>query len=319
MAQPRILITGAGGFVGPHVATSLRRAFGSDVSILGTALQAREDAIFGAIAPLDVTDDAAVCEAIAQYKPSHLVNLAAIAAPSAANADPAAGWQVHLHATRSIAAAILNLVPECVLVHVGSGMVYGDTARSGLPLDEDAVLAPTDEYGASKASADLALGALVARGLKCVRFRPFNHTGPGQTEAFVVPAFAAQIARIEAGLIPPVMRVGNLDAQRDFLDVRDVADAYVRAIQQSDRLEPGLILNVASGIPRRISDILQTLLAETRMKIVVEIDPERARAPGLSIVVGDASRAQRILGWVARYGFEDTVTDVLRECRSRSR
>jgi GDP-4-dehydro-6-deoxy-D-mannose reductase len=311
------LVTGAGGFVGPHLAAALRQAYGDAASIHGTALKSYPHPAFGMVAALDVTDHAAVREAIAQYQPTHIVNLAAIAAPSAVNTDPAVGWQVHLDATRGLATAILDVAPGCVLVHVGSGMVYGDTAKPGLPLGEDAALAPTDEYGASKAAADLVLGVFAARGLKCVRFRPFNHTGPGQTDAFVVPAFAMQIARIEAGLSPPVMRVGNLEPQRDFLDVRDVADAYVRAIQRSDNLEPGVILNVASGIPRRISDILQMLLAQTSIDITVETDPARARSQGLAIFVGDASRARRVLGWAPRYLFEDTVGNVLRDCRER--
>ncbi|MGM4997219.1 NAD-dependent epimerase/dehydratase family protein [Tardiphaga sp. 538_B7_N1_4] len=316
-SQPRVLITGAGGFAGPHLVTALRRAYGEAVSIFGTALQAHEHPIVGTISALDVTAPAAVREAIAQYRPSHIVNLAAIAAPSAANADPAVGWRVHLDATRSIAMAILDVAPTCVLVHVGSGLVYGDTARSGMPLDEDAVLAPTDEYGASKAAADLALGALVTKGLKCIRFRPFNHTGPGQTDAFVIPAFAMQIARIEARLVPAVMLVGNLEARRDFLDVRDVADAYVLGIQRSDHLEPGLILNVASGIPRKISDILTMLLSQTEMSIAVEVDPARAQASGLSVVVGDATRARHVLDWTPGHDFETTVRDVLNDCRSR--
>jgi GDP-4-dehydro-6-deoxy-D-mannose reductase len=174
-----------------------------------------------------------------------------------------------------------------------------------------------DEYGASKAAADLALGALAIKGLRCVRFRPFNHTGPGQTEAFVIPAFAMQIARIEAGLSPPVMRVGDLQSQRDFLDVRDIADAYVRAVQRSDHIEPGLILNVASGIPRKISDVLQMLLAQTAMNIAVETDPVRARASGLSVVVGDATRARRALEWRPKYAFERTISDVMNDCRAR--
>lgn len=315
-ASPRVLITGAGGFVGPHVATALRQAYGNAVSILGTGLQACQAPGVGEIVELDVTDPVAVRGVIEQYRPSHVVNLAAIAAPAAANADPAV-WRVHLDAARHIANAILAEVPDCVLVHVGSGLAYGDSARSGLPLDEDTVLAPTDEYGASKAAADLALGALVAKGLKCVRFRPFNHTGPGQTEAFVVPAFAMQIARIEAGLNPAVIRVGNLEAQRDFLDVRDVAEAYVRAVQHSASIEPGLILNVASGVPRRIFDVLQMLLSKTRMDIAVEVDPARARASGLAVVVGDAARARWVLNWTPKYDFEHTVGDVLDDCRSR--
>ncbi|QDM28180.1 NAD-dependent epimerase/dehydratase family protein [Tardiphaga sp. vice304] len=314
---PRILITGAGGFVGPHVVNALRGVYGDAVSILGTGLQKRDDPTGYPIVELDVTDQAAVRRAVARYRPTHVLNLAAIAAPAAVSESPDAGWRVHLDATRHIANAILDEVPECVLVHVGSGLVYGDSARSGLPLDENTVLAPVDEYGASKAAADLALGVFVAKGMHCIRLRPFNHTGPGQTDAFVIPAFAMQIAQIEAGLMPPVMRVGNLEAQRDFLDVRDVADAYVRAIQRSSVLESGLILNVASGIPRKISDVLELLLSKTKVHIEVEIDTARAQGSVFSIVVGNADKARQLLNWAPEHEFQRTVSDVLNDCRSR--
>ena len=123
----------------------------------------------------------------------------------------------------------MDKAPDCWLLNAGSGLVYGESAKPGLPLDESALLAPIDEYAVTKAAADLALGALARRGLKCIRFRPFNHTGAGQAGAFVIPAFAMQIAQIEAGLAEPVIHVGNLDAERDFLDVRDVVE----------RLRPG--------------------------------------------------------------------------------
>lgn len=319
MLAPRVLITGAGGFVGPYVATSLRQTFGENVNILGTALRARPDPVFGNLECLDITDRRAVTEAITHFAPSHVVHLAAIAAPSAVTARPDVGWRVHLNGTRYVAQAIMEKVPECVLVHVGSGLVYGNTARSGWPLMEDSVLAPADEYGASKAAADLALGALAARGLKCVRMRPFNHTGPGQSEAFVIPGFAMQIAQAEAGVIPPVIRVGDLQHQRDFLDVRDVADAYVKVIERSNTLEPGLIINVASGVPRKICDILQKLLSCSEKDITVEVDPARLQASGPAIVVGDPTRARQLLGWMPRHEFSDTIGDVLDDCRSRLR
>jgi GDP-4-dehydro-6-deoxy-D-mannose reductase len=264
-----------------------------------------------------VTDKIAVHEIIAQYRPSHVVNLAAIAAPAAVTADPATGWRVHLDGARNIAEAILRHVPTCTLLNIGSGFVYGESARAGHLLDENTVLAPTDEYGASKAAAELALGAMVARGLKCIRFRPFNHTGPGQTEAFVIPAFAMQIARIDTGMVQPIIRVGDLEPRRDFLDVRDVADAYVKAIELSETLEAGLILNVASGVPRKINDILQELLSRATRKITVEVDPARLQSSGLAVVVGDATRARQRLGWTPSHGFSSTIGDVLRDCRAR--
>jgi GDP-4-dehydro-6-deoxy-D-mannose reductase len=316
-ARPfRILITGATGFVGLHLATAIHGTFGSGAEIIPTALHAGSDPALGDVIALDVTDPSAVTKTIAELQPSHVVNLAALAAPSAANADPSASWRVHLDGPRHIGRAILQAAPACVLVHVGSGLAYGKNRPPIRPTSEDTVLAPTDEYGASKAAADVAFGPLIAKGLHCIRLRPFNHTGPGQTDAFVVPAFARQIARIEAGLAPPQMQVGNLDGQRDFLDVRDVVAAYAETIVRSDSLAPDTILNIASGVPRRIGDMLQQLLAMARVPIAVQNDPSRGKSDAADVILGDASRARLMLDWRPTIAFEQTLADVLDDQRS---
>jgi GDP-4-dehydro-6-deoxy-D-mannose reductase len=231
---------------------------------------------------------------------------------------PEEAWRVNLHGTLNLAHVLLKRAPDCWLIHVRSGLVYGESAKAGRALDENALLAPLDEYSASKAAADLALGPLIRSGLKCIRLRPFNHTGPGQSEAFVVPAFGMQIARIEARLAPPIIRVGNLDARRDFLDVRDVANAYALVMKNMERLESGTVLNIASGVPRRISEILEGLIARSRAKITVEHDPMRQRPGDLPIIVGDAGRARSLLDWRPEHLFEDTLTAVLNNCRARA-
>jgi GDP-4-dehydro-6-deoxy-D-mannose reductase len=314
----RVLVTGAMGFVGPYLVEALRRSYGSNVEIIATAKDAAHHALLGPVKAVDVTDVAALEAAIAGANPTHVMNLAGIAAPSAANADPEEAWRVHLHGTLNLARVILKRAPDCWLIHVGSGLAYGESTKAGRPLDENALLAPLDEYSATKAAADLALGALTRSGLKCIRLRPFNHTGPGQSEAFVVPAFALQIARIEARLAPPVIRVGNLDAQRDFLDVRDVANAYALVMRNLEHLASGTVLNIASGIPRRISEILTGLVAKSRVEISIERDPARQRPGELPIAVGDAGHARKLLHWKPEHPFEDTLTAVLNDCRART-
>ena len=313
----RVLITGALGFVGPHVVEALRQNLGRNLALVATAKEAGRHPSFGSIEKLDVTDAAATNAAVVRSAPTHVVHLAGIAAPAAANVDAQAAWRVHVQGTLNLAHAILEEAPYCWLLHVGSGLVYGDSAKTGVPLDESALLAPTDDYSVTKAAADLALGALARRGLKCIRLRPFNHTGPGQTEDFVVPAFARQVVRIEAGLTPPVIRVGNLEAQRDFLDVRDVAHAYALAVRRSEDLEPGLILNIASGIGRRVSELLEGLLAGSHARITVQEDPERFRSGDLPRIVGNADRARKLLSWRPRHLFKDTLAAVLDDCRAR--
>ncbi|WP_250645688.1 GDP-mannose 4,6-dehydratase [Methylobacterium durans] len=184
------------------------------------------------------------------------------------------------------------------------------------PLDETALLDPTSTYAASKAAADLMIGQMVRDGLRAIRFCPFNHTGPGQTEAFVTPAFAAQIARIEAAQQPPVVRVGNLEALRDFLDVRDVVEAYVQGIVRPN-LPSGAIYNIASGVPRRIADILYSLLAQARVAITVEADAARMRPNDTPLAIGSSSRAAVDLGWRPRITWEATLADTLAYWRSK--
>jgi GDP-4-dehydro-6-deoxy-D-mannose reductase len=315
----RVLVTGANGFVGPYVVEAMRRELGCDTELVLTGKAGGQHALLGSVLPLDVTEGGAVSEAIAGIRPTHVLHLAAVAAPAVANAHPDETWRVHVLGTLNLARAILRQAPDCWLLNVGSGMVYGDSAKAGRLLDESTVLAPIDEYSASKAAADLALGALARQGLECIRLRPFNHAGPGQTEDFAIPAFAMQIARIEAGIVPPTIRVGNLDAQRDFLDVRDVASAYALAVKRAEQLQSGTILNIASGVPRRISDILYGLMRESRTAIAVEQDATRMRANDLAVFVGDASRARSLLGWEPRHPFDAMLAAVLDDARARTR
>jgi GDP-4-dehydro-6-deoxy-D-mannose reductase len=317
--QTRVLITGAGGFVGPYLVEALRRICGRDIAILATTKNGGLVRELDRIDTLDICDIEATSELIAGWRPTHVVNLAGIAAPAAAAADPETAWNVHLRGSRNIAQAILSTAPDCWLLHVGSGLVYGASAKSGLPVDEDTVLAPVDEYAATKAAADIALGAFVWRGLRCVRFRPFTHTGRGQTEDFVIPAFAMQIARIEVGAMPPLVRVGNLDAERDILDVADVAEAYALAVRASDSLVSGEIFNIASGHSQRISDILNQLLSFSRQTITFQRDPARDRPSDLPSIVGDAKRIRAKLGWAPRHAFEETLRGILDDCRARVR
>ena len=316
-SERRILITGSHGFVGPYVVRALQRVCGDKTQILATGGKDGSPASTTKSEMLDVTDKLTVRNTIRQYSPTHVIHLAALAAPAAAAANPDRAWNVHVYGALNIAHAILDEVPDCWLIHVGSGLVYGGSAKSGLALDETALLAPIDEYGATKAAADLALGALSYQGLKVIRMRPFNHIGVGQSDAFVVPAFATQVARIEAGLAPAVIRVGNLDSERDFLDVRDVANAYALAVRRSGSLAHDAIFNIASGVPRRIGDILTWLLGQSRVTIAVERDHNRLRPSDLPRIVGDASLIRKALGWEPEYSLEQTLAGILDDCRRR--
>jgi len=224
-ADPRvILLIGAAGFVGTHLRAALAVAFPA------TAL----------ITPaLDIRDQTRVAAAIAAAEPDVVIHLAAVSTVTAARANEDEAWRINLLATLAVARAILAHAPGASLLFASSAEAYGGSFRAGAPITEDVALAPLTAYGATKAAADLALGAMAESGLRVTRIRAFNHTGPGQAPAFVVPAFAQRVARIALGLAPPILRVGNLDARRDFLDLRDVCAGYVGAIRHRDELPPG--------------------------------------------------------------------------------
>ncbi len=269
-------------------------------------------------AGFDVTDAATVRSAVAEARPDAAVHLAAIAAPSQARQDPDQAWRVNLGGTLNVARAILLEAPACLLLFASSGDAYGASFRAGRPLDESAALAPLNAYGATKAAADLALGAMEAEGLRCVRVRAFNHTGPGQSGDFVVPAFARQVARITAGQQEKVIRVGALEPMRDFLDVRDVCELYASVLGRDD-LPPGTILNAASGRTRRIGDILQAMMAMAGVEARVCTDAGRLRPSDIAVAAGDARTARRLLGWEPRIPWERTLGEVLADWQERLR
>lgn len=312
----RVLLTGGGGFVARHVATSLAGML-SDRLDLVVARRSESEAALpqGRGVFLDITDRQAAFDLVDALKPSAIIHLAGISDVSVAERNPDLTWQVNLMGTLHLAHALKASAPEGTFVFAGSSQIYGSKPEEGRPFSERDLLKPMGQYGATKAAADLALGALAAQGLRTIRFRPFNHIGPGQGAGFVVPSFAAQIARIEAGLQPPVIKVGNLDAERDFIDVRDVARAYSLAVTRAETLPAGAMINLASGHPTRIGHLLEGLIALSSVPIAVEVDPERVRPNDIRSLAGNADYARECLGWVPEIPLAETLRDILDEQR----
>ena len=316
----RILITGGNGFVGRHLVAALAARERDCYIIVGTVdgpALGRDDGIRSLA--LDITDAVQVRSVIEAVRPTHLVHLAAMAAVSSAQSNIRQIWTVNLDGTLNVVLALAEAAPDCRLIYCSSAEVYGASFRVGHPLDESAPLDPVNPYGASKAAGDLMIGQMAKQGLRAMRVRPFNHTGPGQSIDFVVPAFAAQIARIERGEQPPVISVGNLSARRDFLDVGDVVDAYCRIIARFDDLPAGCVMNLASGHAISVADILDKLVSMSSTKIEIVQDAARMRPSDTPVVVGNAGLARRLLGWEPKVDFSSTLAAVLDYYRGLAR
>ncbi|WP_043833149.1 NAD-dependent epimerase/dehydratase family protein [Muricoccus aerilatus] len=314
----RILLTGAGGFVGQHLLVSLRQAFPEAV-LVGARRRASEGPAAGAdeTVILDVDEAPALADTVAAVRPDAVLHLAAYADVGASFRNPLAVWRTNVLGTVALGEAVLQAAPRASFLMASSGEVYGLAFQSGQPVGEDTPLAPANPYAASKAAADLAMGEMALRGLRVVRLRAFTHTGAGQADGFAVAAFAHQIARIEAGQQPPVLRTGALDRWRDFLDVRDVCSAYVAALAKIESLPSGVALNICSGKPRRIGDILDTLLRLSGVEASVEQDAARLRPTDVESVQGDPTLARQTLGWSPTIPWEETLETVLADWRSR--
>ncbi len=305
-APRRIAITGGSGFVGQWLRRRIEET-GCDVAL---PILSRDDQ--------DIRDTQAVSEAVRSARPDVLIHLAAIAAPLQAREAPAEAWNVNVLGTLNLATAITRDAPDARLLFIGSSEAYGAAfTRTEDPVEEDATLEPRGVYGSTKAVADLMLGQLARDGLKVLRLRPFNHTGPGQSSDYVVGAFARQIALIEKGQQEPVIRVGNLEAERDFLDVRDVVDAYLAASRESV-VADGSAINIGTGRPVKIADILSVLLALARVPIRIEVDSGRFRANDIPRASGSIARAGTMLNWRPRIDLATTLQDTLDDWRQRA-
>lgn len=270
-----------------------------------------------ALPPLDVTDAARIAAAIRNDSPDVIVHLAGQADVAASNADPDGAMRANALGTENAAEAALAHAPGALFLAISSSEVYGDSLAGGRPTPETAPLKPASPYSRSKVAAEEAVRSAVSRGLHALILRPFNHTGPGQSAAFVAPAFAGQVAAIEAGAQEPVMRVGWLDDVRDFSDVRDIVRGYALMIAKGRSLAPGTAINLASGVGRPVREVLDQLRVLSAASFEVVADPKRQRASRLPAMVGDPALAQQLAGWVGEISFAETIGDVLADARAR--
>jgi GDP-4-dehydro-6-deoxy-D-mannose reductase len=314
----RVLVTGAGGFVGRHLVRALARERHEVHGLVHPS-----DPVAGlAELPMtphagDVTDGAALDATVGKVAPDTVVHLAALSFVPAAEHDPQPTYRVNVGGTLAVLAALRARAPRARLLFVGSGDAYGAVRPEEVPIGEDVPLRPLSVYGASKAAAEVT-AAQWARsyGLDVVRVRPFNHTGPGQAPTFVCPALARQVADIEAGRQPPAIRAGNLDPVRDLSDVRDVVGGYVALLERG---KSGEVYNLCSGAGHSIRELVELLRSLSRIPVEVAQDPALVRAVDVPRVVGSHAKATADTGWRPRIPFEQTVADVLEWWRGAAR
>jgi GDP-4-dehydro-6-deoxy-D-mannose reductase len=309
-----VLVIGANGFVGPHLAAALV-AHGARVH--GAALGAAPSgSTFAGWHPADVRDPGSIAAAITAAKPEAVVHLAGQSSAALSFEDPVMTFQTNALGTWNVLEAVRAGAPRARVIVVGTGESYGPQPE-GSRVPETAPFRPVSPYGLSKAAAD-AFAEIAHReyGLDVVRTRSFAHAGPGQSPRFALPSFAQQIAAIEAGAAPPLLRVGNLAVTRDITDVRDVAGAYVALLERG---RAGEAYNVCRGEGVLLSAMVESLIARARLPIRIEVDPARSRPADVPFLVGDPSRIEAECGWRASTPLDGTLDALLADARAPRR
>lgn len=312
------LITGATGFAGSHLLEHLLSqpdAPSSPQPIVaawsnphGTSARAsQQNVLWRAV---DLRDRGAVFAAIADLRPSIIYHCAGAADVGGSWTDPVKPLKANALGTLHLLDAVRDAGASCPVVVTGSAAVYRPSSEAA---SEESPIGPSSPYGLSK----LAQEMIAARETSTRAFlaRPFNHAGPRQSSAYVTSGFARQIAEIEAGAVPPVLNVGNLEARRDITDVRDVVRAYRMLAEKG---QPGRPYNICSGTAYRVGDLLDMMLSLARANIRVTVDPARMRPSDNPVVLGDRRRIESEIGWKPDIPMARTLEDLLDYWRART-
>jgi GDP-4-dehydro-6-deoxy-D-mannose reductase len=306
----RIFIPGATGFAGSHLVENLVTA-GYEIFTLvheATSHQPLRQHEKVTLIPGDLLDQASLATAVAQAQPDVVYHLAGQAYPARSWRQPGLTLAVNSVGTVNLLQAVVAYGRPRVLI-VTSAEIYGEIQPEDLPITEQTVPAPNHPYGISKWAASLLVPLYWQRyQLPVVEARPFNHIGPHQSLGFVVPDFASQLAEIQAGQRPNRMMVGNLEAMRDFTDVRDVVRAYELLAEKGN---PGETYLICSGQPVKIETILQKLIEIASIEVVVEHDLERMRPSDTPCLYGSYARLEAQTGWQPRFSLEQSLRDIL--------
>ncbi|MDK2820434.1 MAG: GDP-4-dehydro-6-deoxy-D-mannose reductase [Clostridia bacterium] len=315
----KILITGITGFAGSHLAEYALNQ--QDVEVFGTVrVRSKLDNIEHLLDKINLVecnllDPFAVRKVIETVRPDRIFHLAAQSFVPTSWGAPEETLQNNILSELNIFEAVRSCNNPVKIQIACSSEEYGMVYPEETPIKEKNPLRPLSPYGVSKVAQDL-LGYQyqASYGLHIVRTRAFNHTGPRRGEMFVTSNFCKQVAEIEKGLRKPVIKVGNLEAKRDFTDVRDTVRGYWLALEYG---VPGEVYNIASGIAIKIKELLDMILALSNQKITVEVDESRLRPSDVPILLGDYSKFNKQTGWKPEISLKKTITDLLNYWRDR--
>jgi len=303
----KAFITGAAGFVGSYLIDAL---LSENYEVIAAKLP--NESISSdkcKILDLDILDGGRVNTVIREVRPDAVFHLAAQSSVKLSKEKPALTMDVNINGTANLLEALNGLDYKPRVLLVGSSEEYGSVPESGNPLNEQMQTRPESIYAATKAYQTM-LGKVCAEtfGLDIVMVRAFNHTGPGQSETFVVSDFCKQAAEIEAGIREPVIYTGNLSAKRDFTDVRDVVKAYISLIHKGEK---GEVYNVGSGKAVEISKILEIIINSSTAKIKTEIDKTKLRPVDAPVIEADTRKIRDCTNWVPEIDLEVTIAQTL--------
>jgi GDP-4-dehydro-6-deoxy-D-mannose reductase len=323
----KVLVTGATGFAGSHLVDALLKRPG--VQVHATRRWSSRMVNLEHIPDVEkaiqfhtcnILDPAAVTEVLDNVRPDWIFHLAAESYVGPSWTMPSIYMDTNIKGTLHFLEAMKRLPLENTLLHVaGSGEEYGLIYEHEIPIREDTVTRPVNPYAVAKVAQSMICDVYFRSfKTKVVRTRTFNHEGPRRDRVFALPSFAYQLARIEQGLEEPVVKVGNLSARRSWIDARDVARAYIMALEKG---VPGEMYLVSSDAVKTVRECLDMLIAESTVKTQIQVqpDPTRMRPTEVPLLVGDDSKFRKQTGWQPEVPLEQTLRDTLRFWRERVR
>lgn len=317
-SKKRALVTGITGFAGSHLAELLLK---EGFAVYGISrprsktdnIDAIKDEI--RLEDADILDSHSLYSIMVKIKPDYVFHLAAQSFVQSSWASPANTMEINVVGSVHLFEAIRRAEIDAAVQIACSSEEYGLVYEKEIPVKEENPLRPQSPYAVSKVAMDyLGYQYYQSYGIRIIRTRGFNHTGPRRGEVFVTSNFARQIAEIEKGKRKPIVEVGNLEAKRDWTDVRDVVRGYLLAVEKG---EPGEVYNICSGKAWKIREMLNLLLAKSKIKPEIKPVPERMRPSDVPVLIGDYSKFHKITGWKPEIPFEKTMEDLLNYWRER--